>query len=199
MASKLSLRQRNRLHTMQLVQATAIELFDADGFEHTTIDSIAEVCAVSPSTIYRHFATKEHIVLWDDRDPIIDDELAQRLRRQPVVDAFRDAAITVLADRPDSALFLRRLKLIYAEPSIWAAAATQDRVDRAELAAGIAAARGHKLATLADDCTAAICLAALDIALDRWQQAAADTSLADLIVEAFSATTALGSAEADSR
>ncbi|MCP3854195.1 MAG: helix-turn-helix transcriptional regulator [Actinomycetia bacterium] len=176
---------------MQLVQATAVAMFEIDGFEHTTIDAIAEACGISASTIYRHFGTKERIVLWDERDPIIDDELGRRLMKQAAVDAFRDTAIAALADREDHESFLRRLKLTYAEPAIWAAAAQQDRIDRADLAAGIATIAGHKSVTVADDCAAAVCLAALDVALDRWQQDGAAVPLGDLIIETFAAATGL--------
>ncbi|NOX31137.1 MAG: TetR/AcrR family transcriptional regulator [Actinobacteria bacterium] len=191
MALKLSLRQRNRLQAMQLVQTTAVAMFETEGFEPTTIEAIAEACGVSPSTIYRHFGTKERTVLWDERDSIIDDELRRRLGNQTAVDAFRDAAIAALATRDDRALFLRRLKLTYTEPAIWAAAAQQDRIDRTELAAGIASSERRETTTLGDDCTAAVCLATLDIALDHWQQADAAIELADLIMRAFSAAAAL--------
>lgn len=189
MVNPLSLRQRNRLQAMRLVQTTAVPLFEADGFEATTIEAIAEVCGISPSTIYRHFGTKEGIVLWDERDAVIDGELERRLGTQPPVQAFRDAAIAALGQRDDRELFLRRLKLIYAEPAIWAAAAKQDRIDRAELAEGIAASAGRRAINLIDDTTAAVCLAALDVALDHWQQASESTRLDDLITDAFTAAT----------
>ncbi len=183
MGNPLSLRQRNRLQAMRLAQSTAVDLFETNGFEATTVEAIAEPCGVSPSTIYRHFGTKERLVLWDERDRVIDDELERRLGVQAPIDAFRDATIAALADREDHDLFLRRLQLIYAEPAIWAAAAQQDRLDRSELAAGIAATAGRKTPTLADDTIAAVCLAGLDVALDHWQRSKGASSLARLITD----------------
>lgn len=187
----MSLRQRNRLHTMRLVQTTGVAMFEADGFEATTVEAVADDCRVSASTIYRHFGTKEHIVLWDERDSIINDELNRRLRTQTPIDAFRDAAIAAFTDRHDAELLLRRLKLTYADPGIWAAAAQQDRIDRAELAEGIAAIARQKTVDMRHDLIAAICLAALDTALDRWQQRDGTDDLADLIAEAFAVATSL--------
>lgn len=191
MVQKMSLRLRNRIQAMRLVQATAVEMFEVDGFEAVTVEAISAACGVSPSTIYRHFGTKEHIVLWDERDSIIDEELDQRLRTQLPIDAFRDAAIAAFADRDDLDLFLRRLKLVYAEPGIWAAAAQQDHIDRADLARGLAALSGHKVANISHDSTAAACLVALDVALDHWQQASGTNDLAKLIGDACNAIRSL--------
>jgi hypothetical protein len=135
--------------------------------------------------------TKEHIVLWDERDSIVSDELNRRFRTQTPVDAFCDAAIAAFAGRDDAELFLRRLKLTYADPSIWAAAAQQDRIDRTELAEAIAAIPRHKTTNIGHDLTAAVCLAALDVAFDRWQQADGTDDLANLIAEASIAATSL--------
>ncbi len=164
-----------------------MDMFESDGFDTTTIEDVAGSSGVSASTIYRHFSTKENLVLWDERDPIIDDELAARLGRQEPIEAFRDAVVVGLAARDDIELFLRRLKLVYAEPAIWSAAALQDRRDRSELAAAVAAAVGASSPTLEADAVAALCLLALDLALEHWQRADGRDRLADVIDASFEA------------
>lgn len=191
MAEKPSLRQRNRLAAMRLVQTTAVEMFEAGGFDATTIETIADASGMSPSTIYRHFGTKEALVLWDERDPVVDTELSQRLGRQPTIQAFKDSVTVALAERDDLAMFLRRLHLIYTEPTIWGAAAQQDRHNRAGLAAAFAAARGCERASLTDEVAAATCLAALDIALDQWQETNGEADLAELIEQAITTVLSL--------
>lgn len=181
----MSLRRQNRLQAMRVVQAAAMDLFEVDGFDSTTIEDIARSSGVSASTIYRHFATKENLVLWDERDPVVDDELARRLRRQEPIEAFRDAVVVGLAERDDIGLFLRRLRLVYAEPAIWSAAALQDRRDRAELAEAVGAVAGAP--TLEADAVAALCLLALDLALEHWQRAEGQDRLADVIDASFEA------------
>ncbi len=187
MARKLPLREQNRLTAMQRVQGASVAMFETDGFEATTIEAIAEATGVSASTIYRHFGTKEALVLWDERDAIVDSELAERLTRQPPTQAFRDAVVVALTGRDDMDLFLRRLRLIYSEPAIWGAAAQHDQHDRGELAAAFAAAHRHRQVTIADEVLAGSCLAALDIALNRWQTGKAKTDLAAIIEEADTA------------
>jgi AcrR family transcriptional regulator len=181
MPKRLTLRQRNRLQTMRLVQSTAMNMFERDGYDKSTIEGVAAACGVSASTIYRHFTTKENVVLWDERDPVIDDELGRLLGSLPPVQAFRDAVVAALADREDVELFRRRLRLIYAQPSIWSVAALQDRQNRSELAHAFALTAGRTESSLRDESLAAVCLVALDIALERWQRSEGGEPLAAII------------------
>jgi AcrR family transcriptional regulator len=181
MSPRLTLRQRNRLLTMRLVQSTAMDMFERDGYEESTIEDVAAACGVSASTIYRHFTTKENIVLWDERDSVIDDELGRLLGSRPPVQAFRDAVVAGLAERDDAELFRRRLRLIYSQPSIWSVAALQDRQNRSELAHAFAITAGRTEASLRDESLAAVCLVALDMALERWQRSEGGETLAAMI------------------
>jgi AcrR family transcriptional regulator len=181
MSQRLTLRQRNRLQAMRLVQSTAMEMFERDGYEKSTIEDVAAACGVSASTIYRHFTTKENVVLWDERDHVIDDELGRLLGSLPPVQAFRDAVVAGLAERDDAELFRRRLRLIYSQPSIWSVAALQDRQNRSELARAFAITAGRTEASLRDESLAAVCLVALDLALERWQRSEGGEPLAAMI------------------
>ena len=185
--SKLNLRERNRLTTMRLAQQTAVEMFEADGFDATPVEAIAAETGVSPSTIYRLFGTKEALVTWDEQDRVIDAELGRRLGRVRPVEAFKEAVRVGLAERPDPDLFVRRLRLMYREDAIGAAAVEQDLHDRSGLAAAFAQAEGRKKPTLADDVLAGVCLAALDAALDHWQRDPDAVSLTRLLDQAFAA------------
>lgn len=188
----MGLRERNRLTAMRIVQETAVELFEREGYGETTIEAVADASGVSTATIYRHFGNKETIVLWDERDRVIDGELEQRLGHQPTLEAFRDAAITAYDQRDDNDLFLRRLRLIYAHPRILGVAAQNEAINRSELAAAIAAVSGRRRTTIDDEVTAAIALAALDVAFTHWQRTNARQALARTITEAFAAATSPG-------
>jgi len=184
MVRAMTLRRRNRLAAMRSVQTTAVTLFESGGFEATTVEDIARVCGVSASTIYRYFCTKEGLVLWDERDEMVDSELATRLASQPPHEAFRDAVAVAFGGREDSDLLLRRFRLVYAEPAIWAAAAHQDRINRSELADAFAAVEGRSQAELQDTLAAAVCLTAADVAFEEWQRDPSVRDLADVIVDA---------------
>src|SRR5699024_3468571 len=51
--------------------ACAINLFDAQGFEHMTVAQIADAAGASEMTFVRQFATREHAILADPYDPAI--------------------------------------------------------------------------------------------------------------------------------
>ena len=137
----LSLRERKQLATMHRVQTVALELFDREGFDAVTVERIAREAAVSPSSIYRHFGTKEQLVIWDEYDPAALVDLQARLVDASPLEALR--AVTTVAVQEvftrDRARVERRLRLAYAHPSIEAASALQ-AYEMAGLITGVLAA-----------------------------------------------------------
>lgn len=60
---KPSLRERQRAAVRAEITLAAMELFLTHGFDETTADQIAEKAGVSRSSFFRHFPTKEDVVL----------------------------------------------------------------------------------------------------------------------------------------
>jgi AcrR family transcriptional regulator len=65
------LRERKKARTRAAIQAVALELFERQGYDATTVDQIAELAEVSPATFFRYFPTKEDVVLHDRYDPLL--------------------------------------------------------------------------------------------------------------------------------
>jgi AcrR family transcriptional regulator len=65
MEPTLSLVERRKQETARDIVATAVELIDRDGFENTTVETIAAAAGCSPRTIYRYFGTKEELIFHD--------------------------------------------------------------------------------------------------------------------------------------
>jgi AcrR family transcriptional regulator len=61
----VSLRDRKKLRTRQILADTALRLFDADGYEATTVDDIARAADFGPATFFRHFPNKEEVAFPD--------------------------------------------------------------------------------------------------------------------------------------
>lgn len=183
----MTLRQRNKLTAMRLIQSTFVTMVEQQDFDATTVEETAKACGTSASTVYRHFETKENIVLWDEYDAVIDDVLAQQLGKVPPVEAFREAVIAAFDQRDDYDLLLRKLKLTFSVEALWAAAARRERASRQELAAAISFARGRPRPDVSDLITSATCFMVLDVALDRWQAGDGEDRLSDLIDAALRA------------
>ena len=189
----MSLRKRNRHNAMRLTQRTALPLFIEHGFDAVTVGQIAAEVEMAASTIYRHFETKEAIVLWDEHDAAIDDALeALRSTRLPPLAAMRTAFVADLGGRYDAdfAFQLARVKYIYATEQVHAAAVQADLRDRDELTKGLR----HYLskdAKAAAPLLAGAALLALDIAFDRWQAADGEDPLGELIDAEFERLEAL--------
>ena len=56
-------RERKHAALRARIVSTAIELFGRHGFEHVTVDHIADVADIGKGTVYNYFQTKEDIVV----------------------------------------------------------------------------------------------------------------------------------------
>ncbi|WP_123527578.1 TetR/AcrR family transcriptional regulator [Streptomyces sp. 840.1] len=74
----LGLRERKKLRTRVAIRQATYRLIAEQGYDATTIEQIAEAAEVSPSTVFRYFATKEDIVLTDEYDPVMEASLRSR-------------------------------------------------------------------------------------------------------------------------
>lgn len=115
------LRERKKAKTRDTLVRSALRQFAERGFEHVTVEEIAEDCEVSPRTFFRYFATKED-ALFGDADEARERFLAA-LAEQPtdagVLTALRGAVLTVAGElEHDRDLTLLRQRVISANPAL---------------------------------------------------------------------------------
>lgn len=173
---------------MRRIQAAALDLFEADGYDATSVEAIATYAQVGPATVYRAFGSKEAIALWDDSDPRLLEAFAAQLHAHGPADALLAAATESLAEAYDTdrARRLRRATIIRAIPAIERAAFASVAQLRAALAATLLAHRPKRVRDTLEAAVFAGALAStLQVALDHWREDDGKTSLTRCLKLAF--------------
>ncbi len=121
----------------------ALELFDERGYDSTTAAAIAERAGVTEMTFFRHFPSKDSVLVADPYDPLIADAITRQPANVPPI----AAAIGAIAEGwrsvppPASADVRDRLRVVSRTPSLRGAiarnnAATESAISEALVARG---------------------------------------------------------------
>jgi AcrR family transcriptional regulator len=189
--TKSSLRIRKHQFVRDAIYGSAIELFQAKGFDETTVDEIAQAAGVSRASFFRYFSSK-------------DDLLAQNVIK------YGDALIAAIKGSPSSSTpleIMRETVLAVAketakspytrqviEISLRSAAATQAHMSRmAEVESNIATAFAGRVGSLSKDgieprLLAILTLSAMNIAVMSWYRGDS-RELAAAVEQVFSSLT----------
>jgi AcrR family transcriptional regulator len=193
-----TLRERQRVETRDVILDTALDLIEAKGFEHTTIEDIAAAAGISSRTFFRYFESKNALLFDDERHHDTDEmtsALAERPKSESTTEALRNVLreqlVTVLADAGGRKL--RQMRVVLKEPALRALAKDSFHEHGPDLAKGFAA----RLGTTADDLQPRVLAAAFTeaiwVIMERWAAAGAEfDQLPPMIDEAFDAIAAFG-------
>ena len=189
----MSLRTRKRLRTMRAVQEAALDLFELHGFEPVAVEEVSRTSGVSPSTIYRHFKTKERLVLWDEADVAIEAALKKHLGTCAPLEALRSSFLEAYSGlEPEEFRHLRRRgALIDQTPQLYAAVASDLVTARIEIQEALGLVYRSKCRDLDAEMTARVAMESLMAGFELWQRSSPRTSLAKCIERAFDAATRL--------
>ncbi|WP_282085096.1 TetR/AcrR family transcriptional regulator [Streptomyces tendae] len=192
-----NLRERRRSETRRLVQAHAVRLFTDRGYDAVTVADVAEAAGVSAMTVYRHFPTKEDLVLIDQPAQLIAEHVAASSAAQPLVRRVGGALIDAAADwtggngaeqAANERFLLDCLRLMVATPALRARHLdSQYALQQAVVDALGDDATDPDAAFRAQAATGA-CIAAMHTALTRWVEDDGHTALPDLIARALAAS-----------
>lgn len=184
MVEQSGLRERKKRKTMRHIRDMAFDLFEDHGFDAVTVERIADVAEVSPSSIYRYFHTKEGIVLWNpNRDTALVSLFAESSHGQPLLEAVRHALTHYFANGDDwsEGPERRRLHLLLTEPAIKAAAVSRAAEAIDALSAQLAARSGTSATDFRVQVTTGALMGAVLSAVRAWHAEGATEPLPDLL------------------
>jgi AcrR family transcriptional regulator len=132
------LRERKKARTREAILEAALDLFEAKGYDSTTVEEIAEAADISPRTFFRYFESKLDLIMVDkefedrfddDEDTAADHEemfaswILQGEPGESIVDTIRKRIVEQFDERIASdACNVRRIRLMMGTPSLRAIA-----------------------------------------------------------------------------
>jgi AcrR family transcriptional regulator len=181
---------RRRAETQRVIQDHAVRLFAERGYDATTVADVAEAAGVSAMTVYRHFPTKEDLVLLDQRNELVAGLVAASPATDPVVRRVSRALVAsaeAMATTDDTPSLLARLRLMTATPALRAKHLDSHYALQRAIVDALEPAPEEAFRTQA---AVSACLGAMHTALVRWAETDGETALPDLVAAAL--TAALG-------
>jgi AcrR family transcriptional regulator len=169
--------------TRQRLQEQAIRLFSERGFDKVTVAEVAQAAGVSHMTFFRHFPTKESVVLDDPYDPILGEAVSRQSPNLPALERVRRGVLEAwqAVDEPSDEMTRKRIELAAAHQSLRARVWENNRRTE-EVIIGALTDTGTPRFEAA--IAAGAVLGALTAALFDWAEGDSD-SLGDLITGAM--------------
>jgi len=146
------LRERKKARTREAIIDAALDLFERNGYDNTTIEEIAAAAEVSPRTFFRYFDSKLELVMartgskTHDLGPL----LAERPADEGLLDSLREVLRSQLDAQMGDPLVLREMQVMLSTPSL----RNMAREHFHEEEAGIATMVAARLGLAEDDLTA---------------------------------------------
>ena len=159
----ISRAERTRAH----LQTVALDVISRRGYDGTSVVEIAAAAGVSHMTFFRHFPTKESVLLDDPYDPVIADAVRAQPVELPALERVRRAVLTAWAALPEpgESETRARLALVVAHPGLRAAALENNRHTEDAIVAALQADGSDRLSARV---AAGAVLGALTAALFDW-------------------------------
>lgn len=170
--AELGLRERKKLRTRMELEAAALRLFKERGFDSVTVDDIAAAADVSARTFFRHFASKEDVLLRDHQARLsrLEHELAARPPSESPLTAVRMAVLAIADDFvTESEHVFVRTRLMADTPSLLARSLELQQQWEMVIASAVAVRLGLASGEdLRPRLVGACAVAALRVATEAW-------------------------------
>ncbi|WP_199423174.1 TetR/AcrR family transcriptional regulator [Actinotalea solisilvae] len=170
--------------TRERLRRSALALFVERGFDAVTVVDVAAAAGVSHMTFFRHFATKEDVLLDDPYDEVIVDAVLAQDARLPALEQVRLGFLAAWGALPEPAAdeTRARVRLVAGHPALRARAWENNR-RTGDLVVAALVDRG--VPPVDARVAAGACLGALLEALLAWGAADPDEPLGPLVRHAL--------------
>ena len=178
------------------LQEAALALYDERGFDHTSVEEIAERAGLTKRTFFRHFSDKREVLFGGGA--MAEEPFVAAVREAPLAAGALDAVsygLTVLAAGFDEEgeQAARRFRIVRASPQLW----ERQLIKFASLAEAVERAlRGRGVGDPAAILAAKSGITALRVASDRWVADTKEKPLRQLVAEVLAELRAVASPEA---
>jgi len=191
------MREQTRQAVRRVLAGVALELFERQGFERTTIDQIAAAAGISRRSFFRYFETKEDVALVHGEG--FARSLAEALRARPAAErpwaalrkAFEPLLQAHLADVPGA---LRVVHLLESTPSLQARRAQKQREWQAGLAAVLVERGRPGMSAVRAEAMAGAAVACWGAAAASWSRSNGRVSLEKAVDDAMEGVASLAGA-----
>lgn len=182
------LRARKRQERRSTIESAAIDLFEARGFDGTTVEDIAAAADIAPRTFFHYFSTKEDVVLADYAARL--ERLKTELSHQPADvtpwAALRASFVVVAGDYGEQRdQLVRRFEIIAANPAVYARSLQLQAGWEDEVADALAERAHMESGDLDSGLMASAALACMRSSLRHWFVTGHDRPLPDLVQRCF--------------
>lgn len=180
------LRARKKEQTRRAIQEAALDLFAADGYEATTVETIAAKADVSTTTFFRYFASKEEVIFADRhrRQPALYRAILERPAGEGHLEALRSALEEAWATTTDPEIVARQCRAVATSSAL--------RGRGLDVASELEALIGDALADRRPDpdveacrLTASVAVSVLGRAVTAWAMEGRAATLPETVHEAF--------------
>ncbi|GGY85818.1 TetR family transcriptional regulator [Streptomyces nitrosporeus] len=171
MESSTGLRERKKAATRQAVHEATLRLTVEHGFDHVTVEAVADAAGISRRTFSNYFTNKEDALLYGEEQHIR--ALVQAVRDRPAEEpawAALRAAVGQFTERmaPPEREWAVRTRLALRHPSLLARQLADHAALERDLADAVAARTGPAAGTVRPVVLAAGFLSSLRIAMRTW-------------------------------
>lgn len=101
------------------IQLAALDLFQRNGYDETSVEDIAAAVGIGRSTFFSYFRSKSSVIWYDldENHRRLVDALAAVDRSLPVMDAILEAVLrTIIYDEDDRVFYRDRNRLVFSHP-----------------------------------------------------------------------------------